>query len=91
MNLVQELEQAMNVNPAINEGIFASQGCVESCGNEWSENTWTQRLVGALHDVKYTAELDKSFLQPPRPHCLVWAQIAEYCSIISSKAALTVQ
>ena len=72
-DLVQELKQAMEVNIGLDEGIFASQGCVTSSGNEWIENTWTKRLVGALerhlpnHKVKYTAELGRTFATTQAP------------------------
>lgn len=66
-DLAQECDDAMRKNPALNEGIFASQGCSEASGYEYDENTWTKRLVGSLqrhlpeHEVKYTAELAMKF------------------------------
>lgn len=71
--LVKELKAEIQNNPDLDDGIFASQGAVDSSGNEWEENTWTKRLVGALqrhlpnHNVKYTAELGLRFATTQSP------------------------
>lgn len=67
-DLAQECETAMQTNPTLDTGIYASQGCTDNTsGREFHKSTWSKRLVGALsrhlpnHNIKYIVELARHF------------------------------
>lgn len=68
ISLLTEFRAAKLANPALDQGIFASQGAIDASGFEYNENTWTKRLVGSLerhlpnHNIKYTAEFGPNFI-----------------------------
>lgn len=67
MDLVDELKETTRADPALDSGMFASQGCTAASGFEYNKNTWTKRLMGSLqrhlpnHQVKYTAQCAMEF------------------------------
>lgn len=59
------------------EGMFATRGAFVLSGLDFTENTWTQRLVGSMkrhlpsHEVRYTADEALNFRNVQAKHSLL--------------------